>query len=256
MNTLERFKQSIPAEHVEMHRQFTGLARAYNLEKLPATLIRLFSCIKKIREALGATLKNGDLDLSKIRGLEVLDLACGSGRAFHDLETKMARPLKRDFLLEDIEKSMEPWIPRILTKMGARVTGVDKWYPTYRKERLSKREKRSGSQAKDIGYSESGWTFHQRDLTEPGAIDSATFPDGSFDVVNCLGFIGYEGEVFEGNDPAMQKLYLTQPTRYFATLNAIRDGAHRVLKPSGRFIWNDNVFEEKDGKLVLRAVRR
>jgi len=210
--------------------------------------VKVVNSLQVLSLAVGAALESGDVDLKKIRGLKVLDLACGS--------TDYARASGVNESLEsEMSRGMEPWFCRTASAAGANVTGVDILWPRYLPQRLSTREKRvmekrgeKPGNALKKGFPEAGWNFVQRNLLTPGALDQATFPTGSYDVVWSTYFI--ENTLQGANDPSILGLKHFDPELYRFVVENIRAQVLRVLKPGGLFLLNYSTSRKVGNELV------
>lgn len=121
-----------------------------------SVVVRIVGRLRLFAEAVGAFGNNFALDRTKIRGLKVLDLACGT-----------------DFY-SDLGRKAEPWFCRTLCHLGVGVTGVDIKYP------------------KSAVNGVEDWRFVQMDLTRPKDLQRH-FRDRTFNVVHSNAFLEMVG---------------------------------------------------------------
>ncbi len=196
-----------------------------DIKNRPEVLSQLIKNFGKLALAVGALdEKQHELDREKFKDKKFLDLACGS--------EVLPVPTKNRFA---------PWLCRTLSYLGADVTGVDLYYPILKKVKRKKRPMINEPSA------ETGWHFVQRDLTQMGAIDASVFPDGVFDAVACIGFIGYSDVTLD--DPHIKSIRLEDPQRYIDIIVEIDTQVTRVLKEAGIYARNDSVFQKKGDDL-------
>jgi len=185
-------------------------------KKRAEALSQLIKNFRKLALAVGAAdAQKNTLDRSKFKGMKFLDLACGT-----------------ELLPVPVKNRFAPWLCRTTSYLGADSTGVDLYYPVSNKNQPS---------------TESGWHFVQKDLTQIGAVDASTFPDGTFDVATCIGFMGYSDVILD--DPHVKPIRLKDPDRYDDILLEIDTQVTRVLKEGGIYVRNDSVFQKKGDDL-------
>lgn len=210
--------------------------------------MKVVNSLQVLSLAVGAALEDGDVDLKKIRGLKILDLACGS------VEYQRASGAS-GYVEPEISRAMEPWFCRTASAAGAAVTGVDILWPQYLSQRLSIREKRAMEKRGEKpsttikkGFPEQGWDFVQRDLLNPNALDQSTFPTDSYDVVWSTYFM--ENNLDGANDPLILGLKGFDPELYRFVVENIRAQVLRVLKPGGVFLLNYSMSRKEGHQLV------
>lgn len=163
------------------------------------------------------------LDLAKeLPGLDVLDLGCGSEK--HDgigLDGKVPPKLCRD-----------------LHAIGANVTGVDIYFPSYDNDRKGRTEK---------------WQFIQLDLRNPKVLDR--IPSNSMDVINVNGLIGHEWEM--DSSPSLGYAYSSFESEDYKQMeDGIFHQSLRILRPGGILVVNlSNIYQKDSGPLIFSFKR-
>lgn len=225
--------------HSEGNRLILEMIEEYGV--IPEIGVYASKLLHQFARGTGALTERGDLNRERIATQKILDIGCGSGNVF---QTDVFRN-------DPMARKSEPWLCRLLSEMGADVTGIDKSLPT-RSFRLNARAKGKWAAGQPLKV-ESGWQIAKRDMTKTGAIDAQTFPSDSFDTVFCRGFVG--DPRFGRDDPQMAKLRFEEPAKYAAAVREIETQSRRVLKPTGCLIWNDQLFvpsRENGFELVTR----
>ncbi len=158
----------------------------------------------------------------RLRGKKVLDLGCGSIFAEKDVSGIAA------------QRQYEPWFARLAKAAGADVIGID-------------------IQPNDTEE----FTHVRKDLTKPSVL--AMFPDCAFDIVNSSAFLVPHGKM----DTSSRGLDITSPTLYeILRCNALKTEkdikrldeqinaqVERILKEGGWYIYNEELFVKRNGKL-------
>lgn len=184
---------------------------------------------------------NAAVPITDWAGKKVLDVACGNKAPADPIEDRIravvfASEPSAKWLHELGLKCRQPWLCRILSGLGAEVTGVDWKYPRY--EQID---------GKWQGCTESGWHFIEQDLSAVGAMSSSTgFPPNYYDVVYCKDFLG-EAAVAA---PEMMTLRDRNSAAYKSIESNILMQCARVLKPDGIFVWNEKPFH-RNGRRFL-----
>ncbi|MFA5105938.1 MAG: class I SAM-dependent methyltransferase [Candidatus Micrarchaeia archaeon] len=161
-------------------------------------------------------------DISGIRGLKVLDLACGSANT-------VEKPRNRDE-----KNAFEPWLSRFFTLAGAaKVVGVDL-------ERQADYER---------------FESHARNLAEKGAL--GFLADSSFNLVVCCGLVSFTGDA--GRDAAAWVGENMTVPEMFQMRSELFSQAQRVLEEGGLFVCDCSpdinhlspygLFKKSEGKL-------
>jgi hypothetical protein len=210
-------------------------------------LLRFLQAIRALR------LPDFSVNIEILKNLRVLDLACGSTEISEFTGNENA----------DERRMYEPWLCRMLSGMGLKVTGVDWRYPHYKDDVLDNKN----------GIAEPEWTFIRRDLTKRNALDKKTFPSGSADVVHCSRFMlgdqagkdakpmrdlrpsagggfGFQfGPVFEEYQPKHHAEIATFPVPYERVAGYLVKRVANILTEGGSFILNDTLYRKREGIL-------
>ncbi len=200
------------------------VSKRYGIEKGNVARTSMRIQLREVCTQLNAITANEDIIRRKLLGTKVLDIGCGNG-----LDSEMTKGI----LPSHMVRKMEPWLCRALGTLGVQTTGIDQYFPRYTSS------KKDGLKP----YNDPEWKFIQRDLQQPDAIDTVTFPDNTFDLVNCRSFIGNTIPVL--NDPRMQMLARENAAAYEELSSDIYNQAMRVLKPDGIFIWNLETYKKR-----------
>ncbi len=215
------------SDTIHIHSAIDAVGKKYQLPKDDQSRIVMINDLGRVCSSLGAITREGEIIKRRIQGIRVLDIACGNG-----MDTYIMRDAP---IPANMRRIMEPWLCRMLAHLGARVTGIDMKHPKYVK-------KEKGGKIDFLGFQDPGWKFVQRDLATQDAIDTETFPDASFDAVNCKNFIGNDIEI--SDDPSNILLKLHDLEAYNRIMQNIRNAAMRVLKPGGILMWNREAMKK------------
>ena len=171
---------------------------------------------------IGAISNESRGGVEALRGLNILDLGCGS------IETS------EEESMEDEKRNCEPWIARLLHTAGAHVVGIDLGD-------LSKEE----------------FEGHRVDLSRSGALDF--LPSSSFDVVHMRNLLDKDASsprliqkfAINWNSGDMEGMVSREEME-----KEIRKQALRLLKDGGVFIYNRTAYKKIDGSFVPRLTGR
>lgn len=156
---------------------------------------------------------NGFIDLA---GKQILDIGCGAKASQNSVLNEERR--RGDY---------EPWFCRFAAACGAKVTGID-------------RRKSEGENFRHL----------QSDIKNPQTLEQ--FDPDSFDIVNSSAFLvppKKEATHALGMNVTAQELLDLTDSELERLDEAIIQQVTRILKDEGYFLYNERIYQKKNGEL-------
>lgn len=262
---IQAIHSEVPEPYCRDEASLVAAEVGYQYGLLPensGAMARMIIRLQNFLAAIQAVNHQRQIIKSRIEGLSVFDIACGSSHDPLDQlkikenieEIKMQIPtlahlantinpeLFEQLVIKQLkqflpflgekshERVNEPWLVRALHHLGAEVCGID-LLPADNLQRHH---------------------FIQADLSDPHTLTQ--LPDNCADVINTQLFIG--NEIIHKDAPEMAILRIQNPAVYQKMYRQLIEQFRRLLKEStkigpGKLILNDTIYEKRGGNFVL-----